>query len=41
MGIKPTHGMSSLIQDVEQKVWVDEESEITVESDIEKDLLIV
>lgn len=41
MSIKPTHGMISLIQDVEQKVWVDEESEITVEGDIEKDLLIV
>jgi len=41
MGIKPTHGMSSLIQDVEQKVWVDDESEISAESDIEKDLLIV
>ena len=41
MGIKPTHGMSSLIQDVEHKVWVDDESEMSAESDIDKDLLIV
>jgi superfamily I DNA and/or RNA helicase len=41
MGIKPTHGMSSLIQDIEHKVWVDDESEMSAESDIEKDLLIV
>ncbi|MCK0922414.1 protease Lon-related BREX system protein BrxL [Acinetobacter pittii] len=41
MGIKPTHGMSSLIQDVEHKVWVDDESEMSAENDIEKDLLIV
>ena len=41
MGIKPTHGMSSLTQDVEHKVWVDDESEMSAESDIEKDLLIV
>lgn len=32
MGIKPMHGMSSLIQDVEQKVWVDDESEISCTS---------
>ena len=25
MGIQPIHGMSNLIQDVEQKVWVQEE----------------
>mgnify|MGYP003550137367 FL=1 len=41
MGIKPTHGMSSLTQDVEHKVWVDDESEMSAESDIDKDLLIV
>lgn len=41
MGIKPTHGMSSLIQDVEQKVWIDEESKISAENDIKEDLLAV
>ncbi|MHA3053526.1 AAA domain-containing protein [Acinetobacter sp. ANC 4640] len=41
MGIKPTHGMSCLIQDVEQKVWIDEESEINAENDIREDLLAV
>jgi hypothetical protein len=41
MGIKPTHGMSSLIQDVEQKVWIDDESEISAESNIKEDSLAV
>ena len=41
MGIKPTHGMSSLVQDVKQKVWIDEESEISAENDIKEDLLAV
>ncbi|MHA3084158.1 AAA domain-containing protein [Acinetobacter sp. ANC 5383] len=41
MGIKPTHGMSSLIQDVEQKIWIDEESEISAENNIKEDLLAV
>lgn len=41
MSIKPTHGMISLIQDVEHKVWVDDESEMSAESEIDKDLLII
>jgi superfamily I DNA and/or RNA helicase len=41
MGIKPTHGMISLIQEVEQKLWVDEKSEINIKSDFKEDLLEV
>lgn len=41
MGITATHGMSSLVNDVEHKEWLDDESEMRGKSDIEKDLLIV
>lgn len=40
MGITATHGMSSLVNDVEHKEWLDDESEMRGKSDIEKDLLI-
>jgi hypothetical protein len=39
MSIKPTNHASSLIQDVEQRIWEDNESEVVLESDLEKDLL--
>jgi len=41
MGIKPTHGATGLIQDVEQKVWRYEESEISIENDLQEDLLAI
>lgn len=40
MGIKPTHGMSSLTEDVEQKIWVDTESKVDTEGNNQESLLI-
>ncbi len=41
MGIKPTHGMSSLIQDVEYKVWLDSELECTPMIDTQENELVM
>lgn len=41
MGIKPTHGMSSLIQDVEYKVWLDSEFECTPMIDTQENELVM